>query len=251
MTHSLKILVVEDQVITAENIKETLEGTGHRVVGVARTYDEAVLAAVKYQPELIIMDIELKGASQDGIQTAADIRSAFYVPVVFLTGKEDGETFKRASEVHPEGYLLKPFKSKDLVYQVDMAHNKFINSSLNRGKSGSPDTIYVWDGNSHVKIRRSEVVFMEAKRVFTAIYSIHEPGPLLVTMNLGHISGYFPEDHFYRLSQSFLINLNFLQQVKDNELFFEGIQKTINISDNKKTELKKRLTIIRSPRTVR
>lgn len=238
----LKILVVEDQLLTAESIKGTLESAGHQVTGVARTYNEALVAAVKYKPEMIIMDIELEVSGPDGIRAAADIRNVFQVPVVFLTGKEDAETFERASEAGPEGYLLKPFKPRDLLYQVDLAYSRFA------GNESSPDDIFVWDDGSHIRIRRSDVIFMEAKRVFTTVYSMNEAEPLVVTMNLGHISRHFPEAHFYRLSKSLLINLNFLQKVKDNELFFEGIKKTLIISETKKTELKKQLHIIRSPR---
>ncbi|MCD8539709.1 MAG: response regulator [Leadbetterella sp.] len=219
MNRSLKVLVVEDQVFTSESIKETLQSGGHQVVEVARTYNEALVAAVKFKPEVIIMDIELEGSAQDGIRAAADIRNVFQVPIVFLTGKEDTESFERAAEVRPEGYLLKPFKPKDLIYQVDLAYSRFISHE------SVPGAIYVWDDGSHVKILRSKVIFMEAKRVFTAIYTVDQPEPLMVTMNLGHISRHFPEEHFFRLSKSLLINLNFLQKVRDDELFFEGIKK--------------------------
>ncbi|MBX2953373.1 MAG: response regulator [Leadbetterella sp.] len=243
MKRSLRILVVEDQVFTSESIKETLQSDGHEVVAIARTYNEALVAAVKFKPEVIIMDIELQSPAEDGIRTAADIRNVLQAPVIFLTGKEDTESFKRAAEVRPEGYLLKPFKPRDLLNQVDLAYSRFSRNEP------APDDVFVWDNGSHIRVRRNDVIFMEAKRVFTAIYRIHEPDPLMVTMNLGHISRHFPEPYFFRLSKSLLINLNFLQKVKDNELFFEGIKKALSISDSKKAELKKQLTIIRSPRT--
>lgn len=245
MNKSLKILVVEDQVFTSESIKETLQSAGHRVVETARTYNEALVAAVKLKPEVIIMDIELEDSPYDGVRAAADIQNVFRVPVVFLTGKEDAETYRRAAELSPEGYLLKPFKPLDLIYQVDLAWSRFSDTAL------APDAVYVWDDGNHIKIRRNDVIFMEAKRVMTSIYCIHRPKPLLVTMNLGHISSHFPESHFYRLSKSLMINLNYLQKVKDNQLFFEGTGKVLSVSDSKKTELKKQLTIIRSPRSVK
>lgn len=245
MKRSLKILVVEDQVFTSESIKETLQNGGHEVVGIARTYNEALVAAVKFRPEVIIMDIELQSPAEDGIRAAADIRNVLQAPVIFLTGKEDAESFERATEIRPEGYLLKPFKPKDLLNQVDLAWQRFMSNA------SAPDDVFVWDEGSHIKVRRKDVIFMEAKRVFTAIYRINEPDPLMVTMNLGHISRHFPEAHFFRLSKSLLINLNFLVEVKNNELFFEGVKKGLSISDGKKTELKKQLTIIRSPRAVK
>ncbi len=245
MNKFLKILVVEDQVFTSESIKETLQSAGHQVVEVARTYNEALVAAVKFKPEVIIMDIELEGPAKDGILAAADIRNVFQAPVVFLTGKEDSETFRRAAEVSPEGYLLKPFKPRDLIYHVDLAWNRFCNNST------AVESIYVWDDGSHIRIRKNEVIFMEAKRVWTTICIANQPKPLLVTMNLGHISRHFPEAHFYRLSKSLMINLNYLQKVKDNKLFFEGTGDVLKVSENKKAELKKQLTIVRSPRSVK
>src|SRR5690606_2717754 len=119
-------------------------------------------------------------------------------------GKEDAETFARASETQPEGYLLKPFKPRDLIHQVDLAYSR------SARRAATPDDVFVWDNGSHIRIRRNEVILMEAQRVFTSIYSTGSSEPLIVTMNLGHISKYFPEPHFYRLSKSLVVNLHFL-----------------------------------------
>lgn len=242
MDKPLKILVVEDQLFTAESIKETLEDAGHQVVYMAENYNEALTGMLKYQPEMIIMDIELQDPEYDGIRTAADIRNSLQVPLIFLTGKEDSETFRRARLLSPEGYLLKPFKPNDLIYQVDLVRSRI------PGTSPLPGSIYVYTNRSHVQVKRSEVILLEADGAFTNIYSAHAPTHLEVTMNIGHLLKHFPETHFYRISQSYVINLHYLNKIKDNELFFDGTAKTLRISENKRTELKKQLNIVRSPR---
>lgn len=242
MNKFLKILVVEDQALTAENIKITLQDEGHTIVGIAKNYTEVVMAVMKHRPELIIMDIELENSEHDGIDTIAEIRSITNIPVIFLTGKDDTETFSKASATHPEGFLLKPFKPRDLVNQVELVRSRVLSHNA------VPDIIYVFANRSHIRVKRNEVIFLQADRVFTSIYRHHVPEPLLVTVNIGHFCKQFPEPHFYRLSQSLMINLNFLVKVKDNELFFEGTDKVLKVSDTKKAELKKQLNIIRTPR---
>jgi DNA-binding LytR/AlgR family response regulator len=248
MDKSLKILIVEDQVFTSESIKETLQMAGHKIVEIARNYTDALVAAIKLHPDMIIMDVELQDAIKDGIHLASDIRRNLNAPIVFLTGREDNETFKRASLVSPEGYLLKPFKPKDLIFQVELAYQKF---ASNEGIISLPESIYVYANRSHIKIRRNEVVLLEADSAWTHIFYNNLPESLLITVNIGQFIQHFPESHFYRLSQSHLINLDFLQKVKENELFFEGTNKTLKISDAKKTELKKQLKIVKSPRAVK
>lgn len=115
-----KILVVEDESIVALNIQNRLNGLGYAVVGTISCGESAIEAAAKYCPDLVLMDIKLKGKI-DGIEAASQIRSRFQIPVVYLTAYTDDETLNRAKLTEPYGYILKPFESRDLCTTIEIA----------------------------------------------------------------------------------------------------------------------------------
>ncbi len=115
-----KILIVEDESIVALNIKNRLEGLGYAVVATISSGESAIEAAAKNRPDLVLMDIKLKGKI-DGIEAAGQIRSRFQIPVVYLTAYTDDETLNRAKLTEPYGYILKPFESRDLCTTIEIA----------------------------------------------------------------------------------------------------------------------------------
>jgi two-component system, cell cycle sensor histidine kinase and response regulator CckA len=115
-----KILVVEDERIVARDIAQRLTSYGYGVVGLPRSGDEAVRVAGEERPDLVLMDIRLSG-EMDGIATAAEIRSRYQTPVVYLTAYADDDTLRRASITEPYGYVLKPFDERELRTVIEMA----------------------------------------------------------------------------------------------------------------------------------
>ncbi len=108
-----KILVVEDENIVAMDIRNMLKRLGHEVIAVVSTGESAIQKAEELHPQLILMDIFLKG-EMDGIQAASQIRIRFDTPIIFLTAHSDVNTKQRAFAVSPHGYMLKPFSEKEL-----------------------------------------------------------------------------------------------------------------------------------------
>jgi two-component system sensor histidine kinase/response regulator len=115
-----KILVVEDDVISAEALRDKLTALGYRVPGTAATGEEAVALAAGALPDLILMDIKLAGA-MDGIAAAERIQARQDVPVLYLTAYTDEETLRRAKVTAPYSYLVKPARDRELHITVEMA----------------------------------------------------------------------------------------------------------------------------------
>lgn len=118
-----KLLIVEDEPIVALDLKQEIEQLGCEVVGVAESADEAMVAAGVCRPDLALMDVRLAG-SVDGVQTAGLLRSAYHIPVVFLTSYSDETTVTRAAREMPYGYLTKPFQSGELKATLQVALHK-------------------------------------------------------------------------------------------------------------------------------
>ncbi|MEW5949611.1 MAG: response regulator [Thermodesulfobacteriota bacterium] len=115
-----KILVVEDEGIVAEDIRGSLESLGYTVSAVVSSGQEAIKKAEEYKPDLVLMDIVLKGEI-DGIEAANQIHLCFNIPIVYLTAYADERTLDRAKVTEPLGYIVKPFEDRELRTTIEMA----------------------------------------------------------------------------------------------------------------------------------
>lgn len=115
-----KILIVEDETVVAVDIKKRLEGLGYLVVGVSDNGLEAFDLAKTLNPDIVLMDIMLKGES-DGIETANKIREHYDATIIFLTAYTDQKTVQRAKITEPYGYIAKPFETRDLHNTIEIA----------------------------------------------------------------------------------------------------------------------------------
>jgi len=119
-----RILVVEDELIVAENLREILNGFGYITEQPAADSTEAIAAVEAFAPDLILMDIVLEGSELDGIETAREIRSRWDIPIIFVTAFSDDETLQRVQKIEPLAYILKPFNERELNAAIGLALNK-------------------------------------------------------------------------------------------------------------------------------
>lgn len=117
-THT--ILIVEDEMVISMEISATLQRLGYRISGLVMSGEEAIIHAGELQPDLILMDIRLKGEI-DGIDAARRINELYDIPVVFLTAHSDDITLQRAITVQPSGYLIKPFHDRELYSTIELS----------------------------------------------------------------------------------------------------------------------------------
>lgn len=113
-------LVVEDETLIAEELSERLTRMGFFVVAAVDSADEAIEAAVRERPDLVLMDIRLKG-ERDGIHAAAEIRKLVNSTVIYVTAYSDQITLDRVKETEPYGYVLKPFHEQELRVAIELA----------------------------------------------------------------------------------------------------------------------------------
>ena len=115
-----RILIVEDEHIVAMGIKKMVKSLGYTVTGVASSGEDAISKAERTFPDVVLMDIMLKG-NMDGVEAAGEIRERFDVPVVYLTAYSDNKILERAKKTEPFGYIVKPFDEKDLHSSIEIA----------------------------------------------------------------------------------------------------------------------------------
>ncbi len=117
------ILIVEDERLIAKDIQQALMGFGYDAFGIATSAEEAIAKVTERRPDLVLMDIRIKGY-RDGIETAAILRERFGIPVVYLTAHADETTLQRAKQTEPLGYLMKPVTAAELRSTVEVSLHK-------------------------------------------------------------------------------------------------------------------------------
>ena len=118
-----RVFIVEDEVLVARDVQSRLEKLGYRVIGSAARGEDAVTQVLNDLPDLILMDINLKG-EMDGIEAANRIRAEVDLPIIFCTAYSNDETLARAKVTVPYGYVLKPFDNRELEITIEIALHK-------------------------------------------------------------------------------------------------------------------------------
>ncbi|KPQ41223.1 MAG: putative transcriptional regulator [Candidatus Methanoperedens nitroreducens] len=119
-----KVMVVEDERIIAEDIRRSLLNLGYEVSSIVSSGNKAIEDAEKYHPDIILMDIVLKG-EMDGIEAAGHIHRRINIPVIYLTAYTDEQIMERAKITEPFGYIIKPFNERELHINIEIALYKY------------------------------------------------------------------------------------------------------------------------------
>ena len=115
-----RALIVEDETLIAEELKERLSRLGFSVIAAVDTADEGIAIATREHPDLVLMDIRLRG-EKDGVQAAKEIREQVDVPIVYLTAHSDRLTVERVKVTEYDGFILKPFQRHGLQMTIEVA----------------------------------------------------------------------------------------------------------------------------------
>ena len=134
----MNILLVEDELLIAKDIETILTGFGYSVLEIVSSGEDAIKRAEAIKPDLIIMDVVLKG-NINGIDAAKEIRTHFGIPVIFLTAYSDKNTLIRAISTEPFGYVLKPVNDNNLFVAIEIA---MVRNNLEKEKEQAKHRLY-------------------------------------------------------------------------------------------------------------
>ena len=122
-TLSSKIIIVEDEIIIALDLKLRLENLGHYVLDIIFNGEDAIKKTGETNPDLVLMDIQLNGEI-DGIEAAQQIRDLYNIPFIYLTGSHDNTILERIKITEPSGYITKPFDDTEIQNAIKIAITK-------------------------------------------------------------------------------------------------------------------------------
>lgn len=240
MNRKVRILIVEDDMIIAANISLQLTRLGYEVIGIESRGEEAVSHACRNPPDIILMDINLKGAI-NGIEAAHVIRRQREIPIVYLTANNDEATFSKAKETQPHAFISKPFSALNLQRSIALVAEQLGNGQAgNNGLQVMDDRIFVRHNGKMVKLLLSDILYIEAERNYCNI--VTGKGQYLVVCTLKTIENELPDAYFIRVHRSYVVNISKLDVLSDNHL--EIGRKVIPVSRTHKDLLFGRLHLI-------
>lgn len=247
MDNSAKFLIVEDEMIIGANISLQLSKLGYEVIGIIPRGEEVLLFLKENQPDIILMDINLKG-ELDGVETTKRIQQDYDIPIIYITANADEINFNRAKPTKPQAFISKPFKKLDLQRAVELTLSRITNDGVDvsktRASQSTPyvlnDSIFVRHLESMVKIIISDILYVEAERNYCRIYA--KSKEYLLVMTLKDLDEKLPCEHFMRIHRSFIINISKIDEVGNTHIVVA--KKAIPMSKSYRNELLERLQMI-------
>ncbi|MEP6673640.1 MAG: response regulator [Ferruginibacter sp.] len=239
----IKIGIVEDEVIIADNLSNTLSNLGYDVAEPAASFAEAIAMIESEKPDLLLLDIQLKG-KKDGIDLAFKIKEDYKLPFIFLTANADAATVQRAKLAEPPAYLVKPFSKDDLYTSIEIC---LYNSSKNKNEKQEGDqnnyilndTIFIKEGSSFHKVRFSDILYLESEHVYVQVFTAEKK--FLVRTSMQQYLTHFDEKKFIRIHRSYVVNIEQIQSINAEYVIINGIQ--LPISKTYQEELLNRLRL--------
>lgn len=243
---SIQILIVEDEFTIALDIESRLESMGYHVVGIADSYDDAMSLAQKEKPNLILMDINIKG-QRTGIDAARDISQLMPTPIIFLTALLDDSSFQAALKTQPYGYITKPFKDSSLKHGIEIALQKYselqANSFTNNNNSQQfklDDLLFVKDKNRLVSLNIRDILWLEAFDNYVIVMTTTQK--IIVSSSLKDLADRLPSQYFMRIHRSYIVQLSKIKKIEEGDVFITD--KPLPISKSYKEELMQKINVI-------
>lgn len=231
-----KIQIVEDEIVIADSIYDTLEELGYEALEPVINYSEALQQAKLEQPDLAILDIQLAG-KKDGIDLARVYREEFDFPFIFLTSNAESGTLQRAKAVKPAGYLVKPFGKKDLYAAIELALEE--EPELSTKESAESDSFFVKDKSFYHKVKYNDLLFVKSDHVYLELH-LKDNQKHLIRKSMSDFESGLPKQ-FYRVHRSYLVNLDHLNGVNTRYLIIAGQE--IPIGQSYREELLQKFSI--------
>ena len=216
----IKILVVEDEMIIAAKISMQLTSLGYEVTGILPRGEQAIQQVKENKPDIILLDINLKG-QLDGIETAVQIQQFAQIPIIYLTANSDEATFNRAKPTKPYAFISKPFKQLDLQRAIELTISRMAESATgikNENTIGEEqpfildDRIFVRYKEKMIKIMLADILYMEADRNYSRIFTNSREYVLSITLK--NIEEKMSLQLFMRIHRSYLIHMGNINKVR-------------------------------------
>jgi len=233
LEQAIKILIVEDNVIIADDMQSMLEEIGYDIVDNVIVYERAVEVLKTQQVDLVLIDIIL-ASDKTGIDLGKHIRENYDIPFVFVTSNSDRATVENAKTVKPNGYLVKPFEQQDLYTSIEIALSNFIYSNeqgtqaaIGETDEDAPlsnsilkDSIFVKKQHLYYRIQFGDIQFIKADNVYLEVNTVDKK--FLVRSPLKDYLEKLPKNKFYRAHKSYIVNVDHIDAINSKDIMINN-----------------------------
>jgi len=231
----IKILIVEDNVIIADDMQSMLEEIGYEIVDNVIVYEQAIEVLKTKQVDLVLIDIIL-ASDKTGIDLGKHIREKYNIPFIFVTSNSDRATVENAKTVKPNGYLVKPFEQQDLYTSIEIALSSFNYNEKAAGTTNAPteevpddklvsnsvlkDSIFVKKQHLYYRIQFGDIQFIKADNVYLEVNTVDKK--FLVRSPLKDYLEKLPSNKFYRAHKSYIVNVDHIEAINSKDILINN-----------------------------
>ncbi len=222
--NKIKILVVEDEMVIAENICFILEDIGYEVLEPAIDFEEAIETIEAQHPDIAILDIQLAG-TKDGLDLAETIQKKYQFPYIFLTSNSDAHTIERVKNVEPYAFLVKPFRKEDLYASLELAIHAFNTQKALKPipvRSLLKDCLFIKEKNLYHKVKIQDIEYIKSDHVYLEV-NVVKGRKFIMRGSISEMSERLPAN-FYRTHRSYIVNLDYLTAINSAYLIINDAQ---------------------------
>jgi DNA-binding LytR/AlgR family response regulator len=242
---AIRVLVVEDEPIYADQLEAYLQDLGCEFIGPAADARMALSLFRTEAVDLVLLDVHLRGLI-DGIELAGQLQALRPVPLIFLTSRADDEAFDRARPLGPAAYLIKPVAFDALKRALALAIDSFTapaastpSVSTSQPLAKLPETLFIKENGLLEKIRISEIQSVEADNKVCRL--VLAGRVVVVRMPLREVMRHLPPDHFVQIQRSYYINLYYLERFDPVRNLAQVGEQVLPVSQTYHHELLRRL----------
>lgn len=229
--YSLKIGIVEDEVIIAETILLYLTRLEYNVVFTALSYEEAILGIETQKPDIVLLDINLR-TEKSGIDLGAVLNQKYKIPFIFLSANSDSATLQKAKLVKPLAFLVKPFSQNGLYTSIEIAMDNF--QAFSATKELETDYLLVNIGKKFSKIPFHNIYYLENNHIYIDIYLVNGSKET-IRGSFTELLTKLPRHQFTQISRSHIINHQFVTEMNNETVLIGGVH--LPISKRKKSNV--------------
>ncbi len=238
---NIRVLIVEDQYIVSEEIKEILIAKGFQVIGQCASANEALELLESSLCDVAILDINIEG-DRDGIELAGEIMKKHRCAIIYLTAYADEKFLERAKKTQPAAYIVKPFEETNLHMAVEIAFNNLLEAGHRpeRDVLQIKDFIFIKDNTRYKKIKLDQIRYAQAEGSYTKV--LVNDSPITLAINLKTFESHLSSPEFMRIHRSYVVNLKKVEEYEGNRLFIN--QEAIPISSSFKADFISKFTFL-------
>jgi DNA-binding LytR/AlgR family response regulator len=245
MSH-IRILVVEDEPIIAYDLEDRLKDMNYEVVGLLNTGEKAIDFVKNDQPDLILMDVQLNG-ELNGIETTAQIKSQYPIPIIYLTSNSDEATFEAARATKPAAFLSKPFRGRDLRHAIELALEQVPTTVAKTATKKSTtqkeesiqvmeDRVFLEEKGKMIRVLLKDILWIEAADYYCQVQTVERK--ILVTTTLKKFADQLTAPFFLRVHRSYVVNMLQIKEIGGTFIYLNKGQ--VPIGKTYKTDLMNR-----------